>query len=328
MSVNTGSFQHTSHHHQSHHHRPHHLSPAVSQQKAHVVPIEPKINTLADTKESALFTGTSPQGKGAFEVNGQRFGHAYWAAGSGFMNDPVQRQDLKEYVQAAQDAGKIAPVVVYGLGDSNGGSAQPVKSYQDYIQSISEAVGDANAELYFEPDITGLHQEKLTDPMISDAIRFLKNNNPNASILLDASHSKWREDLSQNLEAYHQLQAAGVDGFVGNVSNYRPTEELAQWMHQQLYSEFGDTMRYAIDTSRNGALEIPPAVLAGEWADVEGAGLGEKSGGSLNFEGMTLEFRQIKSAMEADVTPEPGATVSAERLQSLFQNSIHALLNI
>jgi|GEM_PF-4627289 len=271
-----------------------------------------------------LFTGTSPAGKGAFEIGGETFGHAYWASGSGFMADKAGQQDLGAYIDAAKAEGKTAQVVVYGLGDENGGDAQMVENYEEYIKTVSDLIGDADAEIFFEPDLSGLHADKMSDPMILDGISYLDKNNPNAKILMDTTHSNWHTDLSQYIPDYKAMQAAGADGFVGNVSNYRPTDELAQWMHKELYGEFGDDMIYSIDTSRNGAGAAPAGVKNGEWADVAGAGLGEKSGGSMNFKGMDLQFRHVKPATESDVAGGPGSLVSEDRLKELFQNSIFA----
>lgn len=275
------------------------------------------------TSTGEIYTGRSDLGVGAFEVGGETFGHAYWASGTGFMNDPAQHADLKGYVEAAAAQGKTATVVAYGLGDINGGNAGEVQDYGAYIQTLSKAIGDNNVEVYLEPDLAGLHPQMMESQEMLGAIAYLQANNPNAQILVDTTHSNWKTDLSEYIPAYEKMVQAGVDGFVGNVSNYRPNPELAQWMHRELYSRFGDDMTYVVDTSRNGASPIPSGVENGEWADVPGAGIGEKTGGSMEYQGMTLNFRHIKPATEADVTPYPGAPVSDERLQELYDNSIY-----
>jgi|GEM_PF-2100636 len=284
---------------------------------------KPSNNSNASSSSGEVFQGTNRNGKelGRMRFNGHTFAHAMWAYGSGFMNDKQAQQDLAYYVNKAKAANKVAQVVVYGLGDINGGSAQRVSSYADYIALVSSIIGNAPAELYFEPDLLGLHEKELNSSMILNGVRYLQNNNPNAQIFIDTTHSNWKTNLSSYINAYKKLKNYGADGFLGNASNYRPTYEHAAWTKRELHSVFGNSMRYIIDTSRNGASPVPQGVINGEWADIKGAGIGAKAGGSMNYQGMKLEFRHVKPINEADLYPSPGAEVSNARLQELFRNS-------
>lgn len=180
-------------------------------------------------------------------------------------------------VDAADDAGRVPTLVVYGVPDrdcSGGYSAGGLSSdeYGPWVGEIADAAssGDVVAAVV-EPDALasllecGDRQQRVS--LIADAARRLAE--AGVTTYLDGGHSRWIEpnDLAPLLE---DAGIAEVRGFATNVSNFQ-TDADEQAYAEQLSSILGGA-HYVIDSGRNGF------GASGEWCNPPGRAFGVEPG--------------------------------------------------
>jgi endoglucanase len=183
------------------------------------------------------------------------------------------------YVDAANAAGQIPQVVVYGIpnrdcGGASAGGAPNLASYQTWIQYLSNGLGTRTAIILLETDSlalqTCLNGSEVTarDNAIATAVKTIKAANANAKVYLDGGHSAWNSASEQA----SRLNAAGVksaDGFFTNVANFRYTADEIAYGKAILSALGASNLHQIIDTSRNG---VGPK--GSEWCDPSGRRVG------------------------------------------------------
>jgi endoglucanase len=175
---------------------------------------------------------------------------------------------MSRYVEAANLAGQIPEVVIYGITDRDcghysAGGATTLAQYQNWIEALGAGLGDRRVIIILEPDaIAGqtclsAADQTARDQALGTAVRILKADNPNAQVYLDGGNSNWNQPGDQ----VDRLLAAGIDradGFFTNVSNFRPTGDEISYGRTliALLDQAGVTGKHqVIDTSRNGGAD-------------------------------------------------------------------------
>ncbi len=193
---------------------------------------------------------------------------AHWVAA---FNLSTVQSDVSTYVGAANAAGKVPVLSVYGItnrdcGGASAGGAPDLNQYQTWISNIGRGLGNQTVVIILETDSialqTCLSGSDLTarDNALSTAVQTLKAANANAKVYLDGGHSAWNSASEQA----NRLRAAGVqfaDGFFTNVSNFNPTSNEAAYGRNIISSLSGmgiSGKHQIIDTSRNGG-------ASGDW---------------------------------------------------------------
>ncbi|AEV83042.1 1, 4-beta cellobiohydrolase [Actinoplanes sp. SE50] len=179
--------------------------------------------------------------------------------------------EVAGYVNAANAAGQIPELTVYGIpdrdcGGASAGGAPDLNQYQNWISAIAAHLGNRTAIVLLEPDSIALQtclsadQVTARDEALATATRTLKAANPNAKVYLDAGHSAWNSAGEQA----NRLAAAGVanaDGFYSNVSNFNPTSAEVSFGKAVISALNGRGIsgkHQIVDTSRNGG-------ASGDW---------------------------------------------------------------
>jgi endoglucanase len=187
------------------------------------------------------------------------------------FNVGTVQAEVAGYVGAANAAGQIPQLTVYGIpnrdcGGASAGGAPDLATYQTWIGNIARGLGGSTVLILLEPDSIALQtclsssEKSARDAALRTATQTLKSANPNAKVYLDAGHSAWNTAGEQA----NRLVAAGVavaDGFYTNVSNFQPTSSEAAYGRSILSALSGQGVsgkHQVIDTSRNGG-------AAGDW---------------------------------------------------------------
>jgi endoglucanase len=180
---------------------------------------------------------------------------------SGSPSD-VER-DVRETVRLASFERRVPVLVAYNVpfrdcGQLSAGGAADTAAYEAWIDGFARGIGDRKAVVILEPDSLGIIPFNTTifgaaewcKPTVSDdqgtevpapgaspaeryaqlnyAVDSIESNAPRALVYLDGTHSAW---LGVG-EAAYRLVTAGVQraqGFFLNVSNYQPSDQLAQF---------------------------------------------------------------------------------------------------
>lgn len=237
------------------------------------------------------------------------------------------REENGDYVATAKQLVSQCPqesrlsVVVYGLpnkdceaGYSNSGSrVKSAYDYEQFIQTLSQIIGQRKVLYVLEPDAVGLlaksggsgcaAQSGYKDNL-KTAIRILSSSNPNADIYLDVGY--WTLGTSESTrdvaDVVRELGYAGkVKGITLNTSNYRSNDELAQ-----LCSNFQRAMGYngmncIIDTSRNYR-----GSASSEWCNLRSAGIGKLPTKDTGYPNIDF-FVWIKPPGDSDGTCAEGS---------------------
>jgi len=170
---------------------------------------------------------------------------------------------VRETVRAASRVHRVPVLVAYNVpfrdcAQFSAGGAADTAAYQAWIDGFARGIGDHKAVVILEPDSLGIIPYNTTlfgaaewcKPTVTDdqgntvpapgaspaeryaqlnyAVDSLEAQAPRASVYLDGTHSAW---LGVG-EAAFRLFTAGVQrtqGFFLNVSNYQPTDQLAQF---------------------------------------------------------------------------------------------------
>lgn len=194
-------------------------------------------------------------------------------------NPGAIQSQVAAYVDAANAAGQIPQLVVYGLpnrdcGGASAGGAPDHASYQTWIQNLAKGLGARTAIILLETDALALqtclngNEVSARNSAIATATRTLKAANPNAKVYLDGGHSAWNSAAEQA----SRLNAAGVksgDGFFTNVANFRHTADEIAYGKAILSALGASHLHQIIDTSRNGA-----GPKGSEWCDPSGRRVG------------------------------------------------------
>ncbi|QGG42375.1 glycoside hydrolase family 6 protein [Aeromicrobium yanjiei] len=177
-------------------------------------------------------------------------------------------------VQAADEAGKVPVLVVYGItdrdcidGESSGGL--PPDQYEEWVEQIAEAAGTESVAI-LEPDALATAEEcdqlDQRTELLGDAVDRLVDGGP--TVYVDAGHGSWTDPGVMA----SMLSAVGVDkarGFSTNVSGYESDEDEAAYA-EAVSSALTSPTHWVIDTSRNGAGSD------GEWCNPAGRALGQE----------------------------------------------------
>ncbi|HWS32384.1 MAG TPA: glycoside hydrolase family 6 protein, partial [Actinoplanes sp.] len=179
--------------------------------------------------------------------------------------------EVATYVNAANAAGQIPALTVYGItnrdcGGASSGGAPDLTQYQTWIGSIARNLGTRTVILNLEPDsialLTCLNSSEIAarNQALRTATQTLKSANPNAKVYLDGGHSAWNSATDQA----SRLVAAGIasaDGFYTNASNFQPTSAESAYgraIISALANQGAGGKRQVIDVSRNGG-------ASGDW---------------------------------------------------------------
>lgn len=179
--------------------------------------------------------------------------------------------EVAAYVNAANAAGQIPALTVYGItnrdcGGASSGGAPDLNQYQTWVGNIARSLGDRTVIINLEPDsialLTCLSSGEIAarNQALRTATQTLKAGNPNAKVYLDGGHSAWNSASEQA----SRLVAAGIasaDGFYTNASNFQPTSAEASYGRSIINALNGQGVsgkRQVIDTSRNGG-------ASGDW---------------------------------------------------------------
>lgn len=191
---------------------------------------------------------------------------------------------VEHFVSRAQAKNQVPIVIAYNIplrdcGQYSKGGLSGVESYRRWIRNVSRGIGDDPAVVILEPDALGHFQECLSEKqkdermfMLEDAVKVIRNNNPNAAVYLDAGHARWvpAEEMAERLE---QAGVEHAHGFSLNTSNYVSTEENTEYGEK--LSELTGGKHFVIDTSRNGAGPYEEAETEEEsWCNPPGRKIG------------------------------------------------------
>jgi endoglucanase len=199
---------------------------------------------------------------------------AYW-----MDNMSTPSVDAK-YIAAAQAAGTVPVLALYGIpnrdcGSFAAGGFGSADAYKGWIDGVAGAIGSGPAAVVLEPDalamadcLSGDQRQQRFD-LMSYAVDALTRN-PATAVYVDAGHSRWTaaDEMANRL---NQVGVAKARGFSLNTANFFTTEEEIG---------YGDTISgmtggkpYVIDTSRNGA---GPADGEMYWCNPSGRALGAR----------------------------------------------------
>jgi len=208
----------------------------------------------------------------------------------------------RRYARAAVRAGRTPVVALYAIpardcGSYSAGGLRP-RDYRRWVRSVARGLRGTGAIAVVEPDalaMTGLCDGQGNRPrLLRHAVTTLTA--AGAWAYLDAGHSAWHPpDLAADL-----LVRAGVDrgrGFVTNVANFQRTRDEVAWaedVRAELRRRGVRRVRYAIDTSRNGA---GPSTAEG-WCNPSIARLGRRP--TMRRGGARDGFLWVKRPGESD----------------------------
>jgi endoglucanase len=181
------------------------------------------------------------------------------------------QSEASSYVSAANSAGQVPVLTVYGItnrdcGGASSGGASSLSQYQSWIASLAKGLGSHSLIVVLEPDSIALQSclsasdISARDSALSSAVQTIKAADASAKVYLDGGHSAWNSASDQA----NRLLAAGVkfaDGFFTNVSNFNATANEESYGRSILSTLSGSGVtgkHQVIDTSRNGG-------ASGDW---------------------------------------------------------------
>jgi endoglucanase len=183
------------------------------------------------------------------------------------------------YVSAAQAAGAIPVLSIYGIphrdcGSFAAGGMGSADAYRSWIDGIAADLGASRAAIIVEPDALAMADCLSADQRQErfDLIRYAVDaltRDPAAAVYIDAGHLRWHspEDMAG------RLQQAGIEharGFSLNTANFFTTED--EIGYGEAISGLTNGAHYVVDTSRNGAGPAPDSAL--NWCNPDGRALG------------------------------------------------------
>jgi endoglucanase len=175
---------------------------------------------------------------------------------------------LHKYFATAKAQNKFAVAVLYNIperdcGLYSAGGADSEQAYLSFVDSVANAIGDTDAIVIIEPDAVAQMEQKdpqgrscLTpekqaqrNSMLRHAVKSLKAK-PHTYVYLDAGNSGWGIGAETMANWLHNAGVESADGFSLNVSNFRTTQESAEY--GMAISDILQGKHFVIDTSRNG----------------------------------------------------------------------------
>lgn len=164
-----------------------------------------------------------------------------------------------KYIQAAQAAGTMPVLALYGItnrdcGSYAAGGFGSADAYRGWIDFVAGAIGSGPAAVILEPDALamasclsdGQRQERM------DLIRYgvdTLTRNPATAVYIDAGHAKW-VPADQMAAMLNDVGIAKARGFSLNTANFFTTDESMGY--GGAISGMTGGKPYVIDTSRNG----------------------------------------------------------------------------
>lgn len=179
-----------------------------------------------------------------------------------WLNQDGAGDVVRAHADQAAAADRVPVFVAYFIpqrdcGDYSAGGARDAAHYREWIDDFAAGLGTRAAYVIVEPDavaqqVAGCEESDAAEryALLAHAVARLKQQ-PGAKVYLDAGNASWIPEEDRLVEP---LRLAGVDeadGFALNVSNYRTTEESAEYGHRVARALGGDK-HFVVDTSRNG----------------------------------------------------------------------------
>ncbi len=196
----------------------------------------------------------------------------------GSWNSNIQ-SDVQTVVDKAASANTVPLFVAYNIpnrdcGSYSAGGSGSLQSYDAWISSFAQGIGNRHAAVVLEPDavaqVTCLsaNEQSQRFAALSYAVQTLKAL-ANTTVYIDAGHSGWiaASDMANRM---NQAGIAKADGFALNVSNFMSDSDSISY-GTQLSSLMGGK-HFILDTSRNGN----GSTLDNQWCNPDGRALGNK----------------------------------------------------
>lgn len=241
---------------------------------------------------------------------------------SRWYSGAITYDEVHDYVQAANDAGKLPVTVAYYIPERDcnkysSGGAPNQEAYYDYINTYASAIGNLNAVVILEPDAVahmlsknttgqsclGNAEQEMYTTLLSYAVDRFKSL-PETVVYIDAGNSGWSNDAQAIAALLRSVGVDQADGFSLNVSNFRTNDETIRL--GDAISRQTDGKHYVIDTSRNGLGPYSnPTNPDFNWCNPPGRSLGHYPTVSSG-EARVDAFLFIKNAGESDGSdPDP-----------------------
>ncbi len=197
-------------------------------------------------------------------------------------DDEVVQERLMSSLEKSRDTQTIPIFVVYNIpnrdnGSFSSGGAASSDDYLDWVNGISDTIGDQPSVVVLEPDALS-HIGDISDDEARERIETLGStldtfsNNENTAVYLDAGNSTWisAEETAQLLKEVNEKSNTGVKGISLNVSNFNSEEDTRDFA-SAIETAYNSRLFILIDNSRNGA---PEAVGDNDWCNPEGQRIG------------------------------------------------------
>lgn len=237
---------------------------------------------------------------------------------SRWFSNAVTYDEVRGYVQAANDEGKLPVLVAYYIPNRDcnkysSGGAKTADEYYDYINTLAAAIDKLEAVVILEPDALvhmqsgGPDGQPCLDDMerqmyatlLSYAVDRFKSLRA-TSVYIDAGNSGWHTDADTISGLLKKVGIDQADGFSLNVSNFRTTDETVKL--GKAISDRVDNKHYVIDTSRNGLGPYEnPQKVDYNWCNPPGRALGHYPTADTGIERVDA-FLYIKNIGESDGT--------------------------
>ncbi|MEV0730163.1 glycoside hydrolase family 6 protein [Polymorphospora sp. NPDC050346] len=199
-------------------------------------------------------------------------------------NPTTVRGQVDAFVGAAAAVGRIPILVVYNIpnrdcSNHSAGGAPNHASYRQWIDQVAAGLGNRPATIILEPDVLALmgtcmnaSQQAEVRASMAYAGKRLKAGSAQAKVYFDAGHSAWHSPSAMAGMLVGADVANSADGISSNVSNYRATSEVVNYVKAVIAATGANHLTAVIDTSRNGN-----GPLGSEWCDPAGRAIGTPS---------------------------------------------------
>mgnify|MGYP001160344175 CR=1 FL=1 len=195
------------------------------------------------------------------------------------------RNEVDAYVGQAAIAGQIPVLVAYNIPDRDcgrrgAGGARTAEEYANWIREFAAGIAGRPAIVIVEPNAVAdavdgcVRHVNQRYALLKDAINVLKSTG-SARVYLDAGHPLWIKDVEKLARGLKRAGIDRADGFALNVANFVRTEDNVRYGYR-VSDALGGTVRFVIDTSRNGNGPYPGDTAGGapSWCNPPGRALG------------------------------------------------------
>lgn len=193
---------------------------------------------------------------------------------------------VSEILESSSDTNSLPLFVAYNipnrdLGNWSQGGAGDTDAYIEWVQTVSDAIGDHQAVVVLEPDalpqsseLSGEEKEARLSTLASALDAF--HDNENTAVYLDAGVNTWLapEETASLIQQVADKSENGVHGISLNVSNYRAEADIKEY-GEQVQQALGQRLYVLADNSRNGA---PEAIADEDWCNPAGQRIGSTDG--------------------------------------------------